>query len=182
MKWPTWTQVRTQFRKIPPERLGIGIGVVTILSFLFSGRRGTPPGLAASEGFISTLNTKLQPLARQFVTDSYRAGIDVIITSGLRSNAQQQKLYDQGRTTPGNIVTNAKPGTSWHNYGLAFDVAILVDGKPTWPPVTDGVWVKLGKVGAKLGLEHGLSFNDKEHFDFHPNLTIAQAQAGKRLA
>ena len=50
------------------------------------------------------------------------------ITQGLRTFAQQQAFYDQGRTTPGNIVTNAPPGESFHNYGLAVDLAHLVDG------------------------------------------------------
>jgi len=168
--------------KVKAEHVGIGVGVLTILAFFFSGRRGTPPGLAASEKYIITLNAKVQPLARQFVINAYRAGIDVILTSGTRNNAEQQRIYDQGRTTPGDIVTNAPPGTSWHNYGLAFDAAILVDGKPTWPSEKDAVWAKLGTIGAKLKLEHGLRFGDKEHFDYHPNLTIAQAKSGQKLA
>lgn len=51
------------------------------------------------------------------------------ITFGLRTMAEQQALYNQGRTTPGNIVTNAKPGASFHNWGLAIDFALIVDGK-----------------------------------------------------
>lgn len=51
------------------------------------------------------------------------------ITFGLRTMAEQQALYNQGRTTAGNIVTNAKPGASYHNWGLAIDFALIVDGK-----------------------------------------------------
>lgn len=51
------------------------------------------------------------------------------ITFGLRTMAEQQALYNQGRTTPGNIVTNAKPGASFHNWGLAIDFALIIDGK-----------------------------------------------------
>ncbi len=178
-----WTDIRSLIRRFPVEsRVGLGVGAATILAFLFSGRSGTPPGMAASEHYISTLNVKIQSRARQFIINAYRAGIDAVITSGTRGNPEQAQLYEQGRTTPGNIVTNAPPGTSWHNYGLAFDVAILVNGKPTWPDNSNPVWQKLGAIGAKLGLEHGLSFGDAPHFDYHPNLTIAQARAGKTLA
>lgn len=51
------------------------------------------------------------------------------IVQGLRSLEEQAKLYDQGRTTPGPIVTKAKPGTSMHNYGYAVDVYPIIDGK-----------------------------------------------------
>lgn len=51
------------------------------------------------------------------------------IVQGLRSLEEQAKLYNQGRTTPGPIVTKAKPGTSMHNYGYAVDVYPIIDGK-----------------------------------------------------
>jgi LAS superfamily LD-carboxypeptidase LdcB len=60
-------------------------------------------------------------------------GFDVTLTSGYRSNQEQADLYRQGRT-PAEIaqhvkklgrdgaVTDAPPGYSAHNYGLAVDV------------------------------------------------------------
>jgi peptidoglycan L-alanyl-D-glutamate endopeptidase CwlK len=48
-------------------------------------------------------------------------------THTYRSIEEQNALYAQGRTIKGNIVTNAKGGESYHNYGLAFDIAILLD-------------------------------------------------------
>lgn len=53
--------------------------------------------------------------------------IAVRIVQGLRTIEQQNALYAQGRTKPGKIVTNARGGSSYHNYGLAMDFAILVD-------------------------------------------------------
>ncbi len=41
--------------------------------------------------------------------------------SGLRSFEEQGQLFAKGRTAPGPIVTRAKPGMSYHNYGLATD-------------------------------------------------------------
>lgn len=49
------------------------------------------------------------------------------VVQGLRTFPEQQALYDQGRTKPGNRVTNSKAGQSYHNYGLAIDFAILYD-------------------------------------------------------
>ena len=45
----------------------------------------------------------------------------------LRTWDEQNRLYQKGRTKPGRIVTNAKAGQSWHNYGFAFDIVLLVD-------------------------------------------------------
>lgn len=53
--------------------------------------------------------------------------IAVRIVQGLRTIEEQNALYAQGRTKPGNIVTNARGGSSFHNYGLAIDFAILYD-------------------------------------------------------
>jgi len=49
------------------------------------------------------------------------------IVQGLRTFAEQDALYAQGRTKPGNRVTNSKAGQSYHNYGLAIDFALLYD-------------------------------------------------------
>ena len=57
--------------------------------------------------------------------------IQLRVTQGLRTIAEQDELYAQGRTKPGKIVTNAKGGKSNHNSGLAIDVCIVnCDGSP----------------------------------------------------
>lgn len=60
------------------------------------------------------------------------------IVQGLRTIDEQNALYAQGRTKPGDIVTNAKGGSSYHNYGLAFDFCLLYDGKISWDTNFDG--------------------------------------------
>lgn len=47
----------------------------------------------------------------------------------LRTFAEQDAIYAQGRTKPGKIVTNAKAGLSYHNYGLAIDTVLIIDGR-----------------------------------------------------
>ena len=45
----------------------------------------------------------------------------------MRTIEEQNALYAKGRTTPGPIVTKAKGGSSFHNYGLAFDICWLIE-------------------------------------------------------
>ena len=54
-------------------------------------------------------------------------GVRLRFTQTLRTNKEQDDLYAQGRTKKGKIVTNAKGGQSIHNFGLAFDIVILLD-------------------------------------------------------
>lgn len=51
------------------------------------------------------------------------------IVQGLRTIEEQNDLYAQGRTKQGKKVTNAKGGSSFHNYGLAVDFCLLIDDK-----------------------------------------------------
>ena len=44
-----------------------------------------------------------------------------------RTPEEQRALYAQGRAVKGKKVTNADQWQSIHNYGLAFDIVILVD-------------------------------------------------------
>ena len=76
-------------------------------------------------------------------------------------------------------MTNAKAGDSWHNFGLAFDVVPLVNGKAIWD---SPFWNKIGTLGKQIDLIWGgdfKTFKDKPHFEFHPNLTSAEANQRK---
>jgi peptidoglycan L-alanyl-D-glutamate endopeptidase CwlK len=98
-----------------------------------------------------------------------------LVNSTLRTFEEQAELFAIGRTKPGDIVTNAKAGESWHNFGLALDVVPLVNGKAIWD---SPFWNRIGELGKQVGLFWGgdfKSFKDKPHFEFHPNLTLAQA-------
>ena len=90
-------------------------------------------------------------MARQFVADAAKEGIDVLIYCTLRDRKAQAELYAQGRTTKGPIVTNARPGESAHNYGVAWDCAPLQNGKAMWGDRE--AYAKLGRIGEALGLE-----------------------------
>jgi peptidoglycan L-alanyl-D-glutamate endopeptidase CwlK len=74
-------------------------------------------------------------LAKAEWTDKHPNGPAVIITQSLRTVAEQNKLYAQGRTTKGPIVTRARGLQSAHNYfpSYAIDVSFKkADGTLDW--------------------------------------------------
>lgn len=111
---------------------------------------------------IEDLVPAMQPMVRQFIEKAAQVGFNLRITASYRSNEEQAELYAQGRTKPGPIVTNAKPGQSLHNTRRAIDI---VDRQKGY----DLDWEKLGRIGESCGLEWGgrwQSFKDRTHFQY----------------
>jgi peptidoglycan L-alanyl-D-glutamate endopeptidase CwlK len=79
-------------------------------------------------------------------------GLELLVTSTLRTKEEQDALYAIGRTKPGKRVTNAKAGQSAHNFGFALDFVPLVHGKPEWTGKHPD-WSRAGKLAASYGLE-----------------------------
>jgi peptidoglycan L-alanyl-D-glutamate endopeptidase CwlK len=108
-----------------------------------------------------------------------QAGVALLITQGLRTWEEQDALFAQGRTTPGNIVTNAHGGESWHNFGLAFDILVLDSvGKADWDTHHPG-WMRAAALGKSLGLEWGgdwTTFKDLPHFQHIGHLTLGECR------
>lgn len=105
---------------------------------------------------LDDLSPIIRPKVDVFLASVKAAGIDLLVTCTLRSMPEQATLYAQGRTAPGAIVTNAKPGDSAHNYGLALDVVPIVNGKPDWQfnaMHPDPAWDKVGRLGKLAGLQ-----------------------------
>jgi peptidoglycan L-alanyl-D-glutamate endopeptidase CwlK len=123
---------------------------------------------------LDDLHPTVAEKARQLIELCKAEDIELRITSTLRTFAEQADLYAQGRTKPGQIVTRAKPGQSWHQFGLAFDCCPFYRGKPVW---NSRHWDQIGQLGKKLGLIWGGMWlkPDKPHFEYHPKLTLAQA-------
>ena len=104
---------------------------------------------------------------------------EVQFISGFRDPEKQKALYEQGRSLPGQIVSWAKPFFSFHNYGLAFDLApTRLLRKPGWDP-KNPLWSKIGRIAESIGLEWGGRWSkpDRPHFEFHPGLTIREVFA-----
>jgi peptidoglycan L-alanyl-D-glutamate endopeptidase CwlK len=120
---------------------------------------------ASSEKRIRQLHPALGSAVRAVIDDLAARGIVVEVVQGLRTFAEQDSLFAQGRTKPGPIVTQARGGQSNHNYGLAADLCPFVGDKPDWnAPMT--VWSAIGRSAAAHGLEWGgewKKFLDKPH-------------------
>ena len=120
----------------------------------------------------------------RFIALCHEQGIDLLVTSTFRDNESQGELYEQGRTRPGKVVTNAKPGESWHNYRCAVDVVPLVNGKPNWDG-SDPIWQTIGELGEQAGLEWAgrwHSFKELAHFQYTGGLTLTDLKSGKEIA
>lgn len=104
------------------------------------------PALAAKLRLVDAAFTAVEP------------GDDLDVAQGFRSWEKQQELWRIGRDSTGNIidssvvVTHARPGYSWHEYGMAGDCvprSLLMT--PGWNP-NSPLW----KLLTQLGKAHGL--------------------------
>jgi len=116
---------------------------------------------------VSQLHPRLQILITKLKEECKKQGLKIGIGECFRTVKEQDELYAQGRTKPGNIVTNAKGSSysSMHQWGVAFDF-YRNDGKGAYYD-NDNFFTKVGKIGMKLGLEWGgnwKSIVDKPHF------------------
>lgn len=121
-----------------------------------------------SEKNIATLVPELQVIARRFLQECWSDGVGARIICGTRTLEEQAEIYAKGRLRPGPIVTHAKPGQSWHNFGLAFDIGIF-EGRMYLPDSPQ--YMAAGKIGANLGLEWGGHWDrlpDYPHFQLRP--------------
>lgn len=126
---------------------------------------------------MNTLLPTLLQKSTNLVDRMAELGKPIRVTEGYRSVERQNALYAQGRTTPGQVVTNAKGGQSLHNYGVAFDVVFLAGYN-----VPESWWQELGAEGEKLGLEWGgrwVKFVDRPHFQLLLGYTLADFQNNK---
>lgn len=127
---------------------------------------------ARSEKVISTLLPQVRPYARALYFKARDNGIAINIISGLRTYAEQDALHAQGRSKPGNVVTDAPAGYSNHNFGVAFDVGIF-DGNQYLGESPK--YKAVGVLGMELGLEWGGNWKtlvDQPHFQLRPEWAI----------
>lgn len=151
---------------------------------------------------MGAVRSDVKDRAIEIIRRAYDEGIYVQMTSGFRSFEEQAALYGQGRKSyqykgkeygrlydrngkklP--IVTQAAPGQSIHNYGLAVDyVLVSPDGsRAIWS--VNKQWRRVAQIGKSLGFEWGgdwTSFVDAPHLQYTQGLTLSQLRGGKRPA
>lgn len=131
---------------------------------------------------LEDLYPRVAALCSAFVQKCAEEGIDILITSTYRDAESQDALYAQGRTTPGNKVTNAKAGQSWHNWRCAFDFVPMVNGKAQWNDTA--TFQRCGEIAESVGLEWAgrwKTFKELAHCQYTGGLTLADFQAGETL-
>ncbi len=126
----------------------------------------------------------------QLLQKTAKIGITISITEDFRSMDEQDELYAQGRTDSGSIVTHARGGESFHNYGLAIDFALVTqNGNLIWDMEYDGNgnaksdWIEVVKIAKQLGFEWGgdwEEFKDYPHLEMSFGLTFRELQNGER--
>jgi peptidoglycan L-alanyl-D-glutamate endopeptidase CwlK len=150
---------------------------------------------------IPELHPSIRWRCLKHLEEARAAKVPFIIVCGYRSPEDQLIEYGKGRKIVGayphewepafldgrGIVTHALPWDSWHQYRLAYDVALLLpDGKHVhWNEVADldkdghRDWLEVVEIGESLGLEAGYRWpgkkHDGAHFDFRPGLSLGDA-------
>lgn len=148
--------------------------IVLIIALIFFFRRQINNYLSKNKNLImfpadialhlNNLNPQYRYVFEDFIKKIIDSGYKPQINSSYRTFARQAELYKQDNR-------NAKPGFSYHNYGLAIDVQVSKDGK-VWgksTPVT--LWNQTGipQIAKQMGLRWGGTFAgylDAVHFDF----------------
>ncbi len=132
---------------------------------------------------VATLHPALREEAASILANLWSDDIPVRVTYGLRTWAEQDALYAQGRTKPGAKVTNAKGGSSYHNYGLALDFCLLDKKKALWSERIDlnhnsiADWVEVVRAFKAAGWEWGgdwKSLRDAPHVQKTFGFSITQ--------
>lgn len=108
---------------------------------------------------LASLEPDFQPIVEELLKRTEAAtNRKWALSDGRRTMARQRELYQQGRTKPGKVVTNAKPGQSAHNFGYAVDLwPLKANGDFDWNAKVD-LFKTMGKIAAELGLEWGGNF------------------------
>ncbi|HAW92472.1 MULTISPECIES: M15 family metallopeptidase [unclassified Arsukibacterium] len=84
-----------------------------------------------------------------------KAQLPFRIFEGFRSPQRQRQLYSQGRSAPGARVTNADAWSSMHQFGVAADFVLYIDGRWSWDDSGERKkwWQQLHKLADKQELK-----------------------------
>lgn len=127
----------------------------------------------------ASMNGTFTGMARDTIRDLRRENIDMRVTDGFRSFQEQDALYAQGRTAPGQRVTGARGGQSWHNYGVAADLAMQDGNGAHWRQNGEyaQLWQRYGEIAQNRGLTWGGDWTNQDlpHIEYHPGYTASNA-------
>lgn len=160
--------------------LGIAAGAIAASSSNKSGSESSNAGSGSSGGnnagmpllpgiqehYIRDLNASVRDQFRNLIHRTEALGYSVIITSGYRTFEQQAALYKEN-------PKNAKPGHSYHNFGLALDINVKGPGGALRKASSKADWEASGipALARSLGFFWGGDYKDYPdhvHFELRP--------------
>ncbi len=164
--------------------------LLVIIAFVAYDQYRMKPEVIPNAPMPDGLHPVVAERTNQLVQKAAAIGIVMVITDDFRSAVEQDRLYEKGRTAGGNIVTYAKGGESYHNFGLAVDFALkTAAGDIIWDMNYDrngnsrADWLEVVNLAKELGFEWGgdwAQFKDYPHLQMDFGLTIADLQNGAR--
>lgn len=117
-------------------------------------------------GYLDHLNVDFADRLTKFFKFLAEKGFNFEIVQGLRTASQQLAIYRQGRDTPGKIITKAKPGQSYHEYGFAVDVYPFINNKRN--DTSDKAWDHFRALATYCGqfnINSGSKWDDWYHLE-----------------
>lgn len=100
------------------------------------------------------LHPELRPWADWLYRVAEANGLRPVVTSTLRTRSEQQRLFDRYRRGESDLPA-ARPGTSLHEQGLAFDM-VVADARSQRA---------IGELWESVGGRWGGRFSDPPHFE-----------------
>lgn len=133
---------------------------------------------------ITQCHPRLQEAFKQLAVKCNAQGLTIGLGECFRTVAEQDALYEQGRTKPGNIVTNARGSSysSQHQWGIAFDF-YRNDGQGAYNECGN-FFCRVGQIAKSIGLGWGgdwTSIIDKPHLylpDWGSGTGVLKSQYG----
>lgn len=142
-----------------------------------------------SQKNLDTLHDSVKQPFLRFISECQvlagETGLEYKVICGTRTYEQQSELYELGRSKAGKIITNARPGYSFHNFGLAVDCGVFQDGvylDEKKPKVAEDFHRKASAIARKHGIRWGgdfKNFKDFPHFEWDSKLTLAELRDRK---
>lgn len=127
---------------------------------------------------LNTVHPALRLRAWAIIGQLANEGFFVKVEYGFRDRTKQKELHEKFLRGKGGKA--AKPGYSYHNYGLAVDMIpfedkdhdqVLDSAELTWN-VSKPCWKAFSRAADLTGVIHGRHFADHPHIEFHPSMSI----------
>jgi peptidoglycan L-alanyl-D-glutamate endopeptidase CwlK len=96
------------------------------------------------------LNPDFKQKVVRWYEECKNEGLQILVYCGFRSDKEQDALYRKGRTAGGQVVTNARAGQSFHNYGRAIDYVPVKNGEASWDDAA--TYLKAQRIAKEFGL------------------------------